>query len=199
MLPFGAAVVVAVGGLWGVDRIFGLSLAGQMARHVLVLSVVAPCVAIGLVRAFRLGGTGVASPLVIAVASQVAVLYFWHLPAAHAAAMHQAWGSALMFATLVVAGVGFWLVIAASLTSRRWQAVAALLATGKLFCLLGVLLVFARRPLYAATGLADQQLAGLVMLGACPVVYVAAAFVITCRGIPGAPPDYGARSNEDTA
>jgi putative membrane protein len=76
-----------------------------------------------------------------------------------------------------------------------WSALAALLVTGKLFCLLGVLLTFAPRAIYGQIALLplcfgivsprpilhDQQLAGLLMLAACPVVYVTAAIVIARR------------------
>ena len=48
--------------------------------------------------------------------------------------------------------------------------------------MLGALLVFAPRPIYSSGhhgfDLADQQLAGLLMLAACPLSYVLAAIVI---------------------
>ena len=66
--------------------------------------------------------------------------------------------------------------------------------TAKLFCLLGALLVLAPRPIYAAhsgphhpvvpsglTALEDQQLAGLLMLAACALTYVAAGAIIAAR------------------
>jgi putative membrane protein len=66
--------------------------------------------------------------------------------------------------------------------------VLALLLTGKLTCLLAVLLVFAPRALYPHAALADQQFAGLLMLAACPLSYLGAALVITLRivGVSGA-------------
>jgi putative membrane protein len=68
----------------------------------------------------------------------------------------------------------------------------ALLVSGKLFCLLAVLLVFAPRFFYGAHGthshggmpvdqLADQHLAGLLMLVVCPLSYVAAAVAIAAQ------------------
>ena len=67
------------------------------------------------------------------------------------------------------------------------------LATGKLFCLFGVLLTFSPRTIYGSLApicfdpasprplVEDQQLAGLLMLAACPLVYVTAAIAIARR------------------
>jgi putative membrane protein len=76
----------------------------------------------------------------------------------------------------------------------RWRALFALLLTGKLFCLLGALLVFAPRLLYGdpaaghawhtpETGdaLADQHLGGLLMLAVCPLTYVLAGVIIAAQ------------------
>jgi putative membrane protein len=72
--------------------------------------------------------------------------------------------------------------------AARWLAMGALLITGKLFCLLGVLLVFTPRLIYPelasvrdAAALSDQQLAGLTMIVACPASYVLAGIVIAWR------------------
>ena len=76
--------------------------------------------------------------------------------------------------------------------SARWQAIFLLLLTGKLSCLLGALLIFAPRLLYAADihapsfdigTLDDQQLAGLLMITACPLSYVVAGVVLAARMI----------------
>ena len=69
--------------------------------------------------------------------------------------------------------------------ARRWHAIPALLLTGKLVCLLAVLLVFAPRALYGTahahgvSALDDQHLAGLLMIAACPLSYLVAAIMIT--------------------
>src|SRR5690606_13880969 len=78
--------------------------------------------------------------------------------------------------------------------NARWRSLLSLLLTSKLFCLLGVLLVFSPRLLYpdvlhAGHGarlqapLAAQQLAGLLMLGVCPPSYLTAGVVIAARWI----------------
>jgi putative membrane protein len=97
-----------------------------------------------------------------------------------------------MGASLTAAATWFWLAIYAAPATGRWGGIFALLVTGKLFCLLGALLVFAPRSLFVAMmpgadvvampeSLADQQLAGLVMLVACPLIYITAGVVLASR------------------
>ncbi len=83
----------------------------------------------------------------------------------------------------------WWALIAAS----EWRALIALLLTGKLACLLGALLIFAPRDLYNLDGLvlalcttgpsslADQQLAGLLMITACPLSYLVTGVALAAR------------------
>jgi putative membrane protein len=95
----------------------------------------------------------------------------------------------IMQASLFGAALWFWRAILSGRSHGRWQAILALLFTAKLSCLPGVLLVFAPRALYAAPGtaglethlLADQQLAGLLMLAACPLTYLVAGVLIASR------------------
>ena len=165
-------------------------LARSMARHILLMSAAAPLIALWLARLCSGIGTSsrLARALFPAVGIQAAVLYAWHLPAGHAAAMSSPAGAILMQLSLLAAAIWFWYAVVTSIATRRWHAVLGLALTGKVFCLLGVLLVFARRPLFGAgestaSALADQQLAGLLMLTACPATYIAVAFVISCRGL----------------
>ena len=64
----------------------------------------------------------------------------------------------------------------------------ALMVSAKLFCLLGILMILAPRALYAghhgaAIDLADQHLAGLLMITACPLTYLALATFLAARWI----------------
>ena len=151
--------------------------AAHMAWHILAMNVVAPVLAAllawhvprGRPRWFWLAGVG-----------QVALLWAAHVPAIHNAAMHGP-PKALLHATLLLCAVLFWTSLLALPQQRRWHAVAALLLTGKLVCLLAALLVFAPRALYAVHhgGSADdQQLAALLMITTCPLSYLVAAIVI---------------------
>lgn len=181
----------------------------HMAAHILAMNVVAPVLVLLLpARAVRrlalvpvemvpgTGGTG--RLLALATVLQLALLWGWHAPAVFAAATASAGLMVLMHLSLIAAALWFWSAVVAADRAGDWAPLGALLITGKLFCLLGLLLAFAPRALYAtaafiqscfaaggATGVsppvADQQLAGLLMLTACPLVYVTAAVVIAHR------------------
>ena len=159
-------------------------LAAQMLVHILLMNAVAPLLAL----AFRDVVRGRASLLVPATVVQVAVLWAWHAPPVLEAAMQSGVLHVMMQASLLLAAFWFWSAVFAG-REAHWRAILALLVTGKLVCLLGVLLVFAPRALYggpaghglAGTLLADQQLAGLLMLVACPATYVAAGIVVAAR------------------
>jgi putative membrane protein len=90
-----------------------------------------------------------------------------------------------LHAGLLIAALAFWSAVIVS-ASRPWQTILALLISGKLACLLGALLVFSPRLLIetATAGdgaIADQHLAGLLMLAACPLSYILAAIVLTAQ------------------
>lgn len=158
-----------------------------MALHIVLMSVLAPIAVLAWLRHNPGRRSPSGATLAIATILQATALYVWHLPAPHAAAAASTSMMLLMHASLGLVAAWFWYAVLARPEQARWPAVAALLATGKLFCLLGVLFVFSRRPLFGAgdavIALGEQQLAGILMLGACPLTYLGAAFVITCRGL----------------
>lgn len=141
--------------------------AARSLHHLLLLGVIAPALAVAL--PWR-GAPGAA-----AFAALSAALYAWHVPAIYAAAWDSVtvyWG---MQAALLLSAWAFW----SAVLSRRDEATATLGAAMMIaglagqMGLIGAILTFAPRPLYAehlagseAFGmslLADQQLAGLVM------------------------------------
>lgn len=169
-------------------------LASHMLLHTVLMSTAAPLCAIGLVWRFRSAASvWRPAPLWWATGLQIAVLWAWHVPVLHAAAHASAGIRALMWASLFSAAAGFWAAILLTPRRQLWHAMLALLITGKLVCLLGALLVFAPRELYAMHGMAhhaapaldDQQLAGLLMLAACPFAYVLAGIVLAVQMIGG--------------
>ena len=89
-------------------------------------------------------------------------------------------GALLSQVSLLAAASLFWWCVAGLGSERAWHAIAALLVTGKIFCLVAVILTFAPRPLYHMMSIGDQQLAGLVMITLCPLTYVASALWL-CR------------------
>jgi putative membrane protein len=165
----------------------------HMAAHVVAMNVVAPLLAGALVRSeSRIAEQRLS--LAAAATLQIVLLWGWHSPAVLAEAFAVAPLLLAMHISLFLAAVWFWLAVMGEAKRGGWFPLAALLVTGKLFCLLGILLTFAPRVLYeqaaiicfgsAASAeliLKDQQLAGLLMLTACPMVYVTAALMIARR------------------
>lgn len=155
--------------------------AGQhMLTHVLMMSAAAPLAVLAL--RCLLSRSWHTRPLQLWFATllQLAVFLYWHAPAGMMQAMHGPGGMLWLQASLFAAASVFWYCIAGLGPARAWHAIAALLVTGKLFCLVAVILAFAPRPLYHMMTLADQQLAGLIMITLCPLTYIASALLL-CR------------------
>ena len=157
----------------------------HMALHIVAMSLLAPVTAALFAdRILRwLRGT---SALWCSAAAQLALLWAWHVPAVQRLAQESHALHVVALALLFVCAFVFWVAIIRTASTARWHAIAALLVTGKLTCLLSVLLIFSPRALYAASGhaghrLDDQQLAGLLMVTACPLSYLIAAVVIVAR------------------
>jgi putative membrane protein len=185
----GAAAVVAAGLIvLPLNDLGPLSI--QMTQHLLLMNVAAPVLAVVLARsAPRFGRRALWS----AAAAQLALLWGWHLPAVQQAASTSALLQAALLLVLAAAALSFWLAVIAAEREGAWRAIAGLLLTGKFACLLGALLIFAPRDLYGLSGLVlafcrsgpssldDQQLAGLLMVTACPLSYLTAGVVIAAR------------------
>ena len=172
---------------------FGSPLAAHMAIHIATMNVVAP-VFTCLLRHYSGISPKVGRPpwLGAATGLQLAALWLWHAPVTMQFAMSTASGLLLMQSSLMLSALWFWHCV---FGTARWRAILALLITAKLFCLLGVLLVFAPRAIYPiphameqhhvpfAAAIADQQLAGLLMLIACPLTYLVAGVATTTRWV----------------
>ncbi|TAK59934.1 cytochrome c oxidase assembly protein [Methylobacter sp.] len=180
-----ALAVLALLGLCYVE------IAGTFSRHMIIhialMTVAAPVLA-SLLLKLRYSSAKPASisTLFAAITLQAALLMAWHSPLGIGLAMEGHAGALLMQATLLFSALWFWLIVLNQTGEHLWRAVVALLLTGKLFCLIAVLLIFAPRVLYGMTStnmpmtveLADQQLAGLLMVTVCPITYVLAAIVL---------------------
>ncbi len=161
----------------------------HMVQHIALMSVVAPLVAVALARNPRAEGA-LGRQLWAATLIQMMLLWLWHAPSLQQAAVHSGLLQAAVHGSLFLAAVFFWTALLRLPLRARWQGIAALLVTGKLACLLAALLVFAPRLLYAGTHahhatitLSDQQLAGLLMITACPLSYVLAGIVLAARAL----------------
>lgn len=166
--------------------LFCLDLSAQahhMVLHIVLMNVAAPLLAVAI--AGRCAQSDFpARWLWIASVAQLAVLWLAHIPVIHEAAMAHLSLRVTMYLTLGAAALAFWVACLGILAPSRWQTVPALAITGKLFCLLAALLVFSPRPLYGAHAhgaLEDQQLAGLMMIIACPLSYLLAALIISVQ------------------
>lgn len=159
-----------------------------MIDHIALLVVAAPIAAWLLRDAIPTPSMGA---FAVIVALHIALIWAWHLPPVFDAARGGHGLHLAMSVSLFAVGLFFWSAVI-GLGPHRWQAILALLLTGKLFCLFAVLLVFAPRLLYGGlghahhghggmSGLADQQLAGLIMLAVCPLAYVTSGVVIAAR------------------
>jgi putative membrane protein len=156
------------------------SLTAHMVAHMTAVALAAPLLALGFAGTVLDVAARWRSALAPVSASlvELAVVWGWHLPAARELASTSAVGLVLEQASFCGAG---WLLWSACLGARqrsdgarRAAAVAALLLTTMHMTLLGALIALAPRPLFAshhsavhagaAAALADQQLAGVVML-----------------------------------
>jgi len=161
--------------------------ARHMGLHILAMNVVPPAVA-GMIAAHRPMPDAKPSWLWVATAAQIAAVWISHAPPVQAAALAHPGVQLAMHGLLLVAALSFWMLLLSLRDVRRWHAIPALLLAGKLVCLLAALLVFAPRALYGVghhhgftPPLDDQQLAGLLMIAACPLSYLVAATVITVQ------------------
>lgn len=169
----------------------------HMAVHIASMSVVAPLVA--ALAILRRPPQGIRSSwLWVATLTQLVLFWTWHSPVVHGFGVSSPVLAAILQAALFLAALSFWFTILGMTGATRWQAVPALLLTGKLACLLAALLIFAPRTLYDSAGrlvhatghfpvLDDQHLAGLLMIAACPMSYLVAAVIVTVQLI-GRPP-----------
>jgi putative membrane protein len=156
----------------------------QMALHIAAMSVVAPLAA-ALVSNHLPAWAGRYQTLWLSTAVQLVLLWAWHAPSVQSATVG-AHGHHAALATLFLSAFVFWGAMVRLPEAGRWQAIAALLLTGKLACLLSALLIFSPRALYPLSGLHgsdldDQQLAGLLMITACPLSYLVAAVVLATQ------------------
>lgn len=136
-------------------------------HHLVLLLVAAPALALAWPRALPAGLFG-------GFAGVSFFLWLWHLPAAYTLAWESPAFYWLMQAGLVASACAFW---SGALHSRRAteriNTVGALLALAGQMGLIGAVLTFSPRPLYAQhlplapafglDALTDQQLAGLIM------------------------------------
>jgi putative membrane protein len=160
----------------------------RVIHHVLLVAVLAPLLVLAVppnrvhLRGSLAGWTGL----------QAIALWLWHSPGIYAAALSSDPLYWLMQLTLLGTAIGFW---AALRGSTAPAAIAALLVSTVQMGLLGALITFAGRPLYAPhflttdawglSALEDQQLAGLIMWAPAAGLYLGAALFLVHRWFRG--------------
>jgi putative membrane protein len=183
-----AGGVAALAVAWGpLGSIAHGTLAGHMLQHLVVMNLAALLFAAALRPPVR-------HALAMSTALQIVMLWGWHVPAIYHAAHRDLILTLSMQASLLGVAFLFWSAVLAHPVGKSWQTILAALVTAKAFCLFGALLCFSRRALYVAhsdhgspesSALEDQQLAGLLMMASCALVYVAAAVTLFLRWIDG--------------
>lgn len=153
----------------------------RVIHHIALVLVMAPLLAFGLEPWLRRLPTSLWSATAVAAAT----FWTWHAPAPYAAALSSDWIYTLMQFTLLASAMAFWIAVRGS---GATAAMGAILATTVSMGLLGALITFAGRPLYAphfastlswgVSPLEDQQLAGITMWAPGSIAYLAAAMWI---------------------
>lgn len=155
--------------------------ADHMVRHMAVIAVAAPLIALSL-----RGAALPAVPPLPATLVEFATVWGWHLPAAHAAAQTSAFWFAAEHASFLAAGLALWLAVLHP--GRQLAGAGGMLLTSMHMTLLGALLILAARPLYPSAicgGAADQQMGGMIMLGLGTPIYLMAGLVLTGLALSG--------------
>ncbi|WP_323130637.1 cytochrome c oxidase assembly protein [Sinorhizobium medicae] len=137
-----------------------------------------------------------------------ATLWLWHAPRLYDAALAETpvhWLQHLSF--FCTALIFWWALLFGRGRQDYGTAIFYLFATTLHSGFLGVLLSFAREPLYRGQGagaaswglsaLEDQQLAGLIMWVPAGMIYVAAALALAAAWIGGSNASFAGESNDD--
>ena len=156
----------------------------RVVHHMALVFVLAPLLVVGLGPSLR----RLPLPAWTCTALAAGTFWLWHAPGVYAAALSSSALYWLMQLSLLATATAFW---AAVRRAGPAVALAAILASTVLMGLLGALITFAARPLYAphfastlgwgVSPLEDQQLAGIVMWAPGSLAYLGAALWICWR------------------
>lgn len=146
------------------------SFAGHMTSHMTTVAIAAPLVAVGIAGS-RLDPVmrfpNWFSPLFLSMV-EFFVVWFWHMPRMHHAAMMSAAVLVAEQASFLATGLALWISIFGGREEERQtrygKGLAALLLTLMHMTLLGAILMLSPRPLYAMITLGEQQWGGALML-----------------------------------
>jgi putative membrane protein len=195
LLGAGAAILAIVWTPW-FEHAFGHGFAAHMARHMGLVAVAAPLIALGLAGG-RFDPSRAAPALFPAIPVslvELAVVWGWHAPAPHVLAREGGGAFVAEQASFLLAGLWLWLACFGGRADRRparsAQGALAMLLTAIHMTLLGVLLAAGARPLFGGhdghlAAIADQQLGGVLMLAVGGLVYLAGGVALVARLLNG--------------
>jgi putative membrane protein len=183
------AAVLALAAVWLApwEQILAAHFPAHMIRHMVMVALAPPMLLLAWPALGRVFGF---SPLLGAVA-EFALVWGWHVPAAHELARSGAGWFALEQGSFLLVGLLVW----AGCLRRDAPLAGAggLLLTSMHMTLLGALLVLAPRVLYPGAhdghghgpdaALAGQQLGGLVMLGLGTPIYLVTGLWLTAQAL----------------
>jgi len=189
MLAFHLTLLVLLAGISGAAAQELGPISRHMILHIVTMGVLAPLAAILFMYLERGRQGGKAkSRLLTATVLQLVAFVLWHTPAFMAAAMRDLSVTLAMQVTLLAVSLNFWIQVLRMNRRKPWLCAASLMVSGKVFCLLAAVMLFAPQPAFhgghigvAATSLHDQQTAGLIMLAVCPLIYVISGIVLIAR------------------
>lgn len=178
----------------------------HMVQHLLLMMVAPPLCILGLVgsgharpqtaQAWRSLWRVLVQPWA-ATLIFTAVLLVWHVPALYDATLTTEWIHVMEHLSFIAVGVLFWWpIVDPQRVSGRppvspFVKIAILVASGVPATVLGLLFTVASRPFYdfyaraprlwGISAIADQQIAGVIMLGAGNLIYFLAVVVVFWR------------------
>lgn len=175
------AVLLYVSPLCALTSVF---FTARVVHHLVLVFVLAPLLAFGLAPGLRRLPLSPWTCTVLAAA----VFWTWHAPAPYAAALSSVAVYAAMQLSLLASATAFWCAVG---RAGPAVALAATLVSTVVMGLLGALITFASRPLYAphfastldwgVSPLLDQQLAGITMWAPGSLGYLLPALWIGWR------------------
>jgi len=158
----------------------------RVVHHVILATALATCI----VFATGLQRRSIPGSLALWTALQVLVFWGWHAPPVYAAALSSDGLFWLMQLTITGSAALWWAKLR---QAPAGGAVVALLATMVLMGVLGALITFAGRALYAPhwfttqpwglSPLEDQQIAGILMWAPASAIYLVAAVAVLYRAL----------------
>lgn len=197
----GGAIALFFALIWPLDAFSESSFAAHMAQHMLLIAVAGPLLALGRVSVPINAAISALSPSAAAALSlprkwirilllpsvvfilHGAVIWIWHAPLPFELALRIEWVHTLEHLCFLIAGYWYWAILIRHVENEGYASASlSILSTLMHTGLLGALITFAPRPLYATyvvtqgsveAALQDQQLAGLLMwipMGACYLV-----------------------------